>query len=928
MEAPSIDRTRLEALTRENDAYLEISKKIASDISSKALSIQDAVDQMGCLLLSPEHQKRDLGVLLLSDILHNLPSACLSPEQAAVLAAFLSEKLKDHHQVATSALKGVLALVGLPNLPPDGTVQLLTIIFNHISCQQQLQLDRYVIFQIYHSALTVHTKEVQSMGLDFVYGVISSIEGERDPKNLMYLFQWLQAFLQVVDLQHLTEEMFDVLSCYFPVDFKAPPTSPTLITREALAMGLCRCLTSISAFGPFSIPLALEKLDSALKIAKVDALHLLKFGCLSYESEVYYQNSIEIWAQLQKEIFASPDAQLRSQCLDTLTHVMGKLSEGDRKNFENTVLDIVGTLRGNLLPDSRLFHQSSSILLSIAKASDLSGRLVAERVGPLIENTLKITPDPQQKATLLHTLMEFFQANGADSLRDCCSSLCAQAILSSNPHLAVEGFQGFASLAGVVSDEARQGFLLSLHQAVVAPLPAALKLAIHNSLHKIAEAFPNEVKLRVLRNETLTGSGLEAYLAALAEMVDLENFQASVMETFIKYSIQDLDGSAAALRQLSDLLGKHPETVAVLVEKDFLGQLVSFLKGLEALRALPEGFLRALNQTLQLIARHQPADWQSANYKAASGSRFLNENLQVSTLTGLVIPMTISVVQDHLHPMDLLLNAALNSPEEFVRDISLKALASLLNKLKEEDLNGNLATIRQRCEGNGKISLATWVTKGLVTRNHPTGWQWTDLLLDCLADDSQVGRGLRTVLDESQRVLSKENHCQIMPLYRQKFFIHCMNRLNREQTPTEAHLSAVGLLMENTPKMAIVNHFPKIFRLVLLCLEKSPDPEALVVILQTITDFVKGGEAIIEDRLEDILVRVLDLTVFQSSMVVRLCAITCIHQMTKTYKTYQLLPFKGRVVEQLGICVDDRKRLVRRKAMECRALWFLLDAPL
>ncbi|ENN78318.1 hypothetical protein YQE_05209, partial [Dendroctonus ponderosae] len=280
--------------------------------------------------------------------------------------------------------------------------------------------------------------------------------------------------------------------------------------------------------------------------------------------------------------------------------------------------------------------------------------------------------------------MEFFQANGADSLRDCCSSLCAQAILSSDPHLAVEGFQGFASLAGVVSDEARQGFLLSLHQAVVAPLPAALKLAIHNSLHKIAEAFPNEVKLRVLRNETLTGSGLEAYLAALAEMVDLENFQASVMETFIKYSIQDLDGSAAALRQLSDLLGKHPETVAVLVENDFLGQLVSFLKGLEALRALPEGFLRALNQTLQLIARHQPADWQSANYKAASGSRFLNENLQVSTLTGLVIPMTISVVQDHLHPMDLLLNAALNSPEEFVRDISLKALASLLNKLKAD----------------------------------------------------------------------------------------------------------------------------------------------------------------------------------------------------------------------------------------------------
>lgn len=406
-----------------------------------------------------------------------------------------------------------------------------------------------------------------------------------------------------------------------------------------------------------------------------------KLGCLSYESETYYQNSIEIWAQLQKEIFASSDDQLRGQCLDTLTHVMAKLSQGDRKNFENTVLDIVDTLRGNLLPDSRLFHQSSSILLSIAKASALSGRLVAESVGPLMENTLKITPDLQQKATLLHTLMEFFRANGAESLRDCCFSLCAQAILSSDPHLAAEGFTGFATLAGGVSAVAREGFLLSLHQAAVAPLPAALNLAVHHSLRKVSKEFPDEVKLRVLHNEALSGGALEAYLSAVAELVDLENFQNSIMETFIKYSIGDLEGSAVALRQLRDLLVKHPQTIAVLVEKDFLGQLVLFLKGLEAPNALPEGFLRSLNQALQLIARSQPADWQSASYKAALSSRFLNENLQVSTLTGLVIPMELSVVQDHPHPMDLLLNAALSSPEEFVRDISLKALASLLNKL-------------------------------------------------------------------------------------------------------------------------------------------------------------------------------------------------------------------------------------------------------
>ena len=60
------------------------------------------------------------------------------------------------------------------------------------------------------------------MGLDFVYGVISAIDGERDPRNLMFLFSILPEFLRVVTLGHLSEEMFEVMACYFPVDFRVP----------------------------------------------------------------------------------------------------------------------------------------------------------------------------------------------------------------------------------------------------------------------------------------------------------------------------------------------------------------------------------------------------------------------------------------------------------------------------------------------------------------------------------------------------------------------------------------------------------------------------------------------------------------------------------------------------------------------------------
>lgn len=60
------------------------------------------------------------------------------------------------------------------------------------------------------------------MGLDFVYGVISAMDSERDPRNLLLLFRWLPQFLNTVSLGHLNEEMFETIACYFPVDFRAP----------------------------------------------------------------------------------------------------------------------------------------------------------------------------------------------------------------------------------------------------------------------------------------------------------------------------------------------------------------------------------------------------------------------------------------------------------------------------------------------------------------------------------------------------------------------------------------------------------------------------------------------------------------------------------------------------------------------------------
>lgn len=105
--------------------------------------------------------------------------------------------------------------------------------------------------------------------------MISSIDGERDPRNLLFLFNFLPTFLSEIPLGHLNEEMFEIISCYYPIDFHPSPNDPEAVTRQELANVLCPCLCAIPEFGELCMVLLIEKLDSQLRLAKLDSLQLL-----------------------------------------------------------------------------------------------------------------------------------------------------------------------------------------------------------------------------------------------------------------------------------------------------------------------------------------------------------------------------------------------------------------------------------------------------------------------------------------------------------------------------------------------------------------------------------------------------------------------------------------------------------------------------
>ncbi|KAI4893649.1 hypothetical protein NFI96_018029 [Prochilodus magdalenae] len=159
---------------------------------------------------------------------------------------------------------------------------------------------------LYSRAPPPLSAELKGLGPDFVFGFVQAVDGERDPRNLLLAFQIARNIIHrgydlseyghtgVGGVRHqyrrgagarcdgggadrdaasqFTEELFEVMSCYFPIDFTPPPNDPHGITQEELILTLRGVLTGTPRFAEFLVPLVIEKLDSDVQNAKVDSL--------------------------------------------------------------------------------------------------------------------------------------------------------------------------------------------------------------------------------------------------------------------------------------------------------------------------------------------------------------------------------------------------------------------------------------------------------------------------------------------------------------------------------------------------------------------------------------------------------------------------------------------------------------------------------
>lgn len=237
--------------------------------------ISVVVEELGPALTNKETDIRLKGTQFLSNLLKALPNDFLNQLQIEFIVKFYVDRMKDHHSIFPEIINGIMAIVKMKNFPQKQAPEVLNQMFSQIPCQSQTRGDRTNIFTIIQILSENCHDELEALGADFIYGVIQQIDGERDPRNLLFLFEFMPKFINSYPLKHFTEEMFEVFSCYFPIDFHPSPNDPKAITRDALAEKLEVCLCANKDFAQPCYTLALEKLDTDLTVAKLDSLSLM-----------------------------------------------------------------------------------------------------------------------------------------------------------------------------------------------------------------------------------------------------------------------------------------------------------------------------------------------------------------------------------------------------------------------------------------------------------------------------------------------------------------------------------------------------------------------------------------------------------------------------------------------------------------------------
>ncbi|KAL1810839.1 hypothetical protein ACET3Z_020904 [Daucus carota] len=399
---------------------------IAALVKNDMLTLESLVREMAMYLTTTDSFLRARGTLLLGELLACLASKPLESETVLSLIGFFTERLADW-KALHGALIGCLALLRRKgNVGVVSSSKALAVAqsyLQNVQVQSLRQSDRKLCFELLGCLLERYPDDIVHLDDVLIPGICESIDGEKDPECLMLAFHIVEVLVHLYPdptgpLASFATDLFENLSCYFPIHFTHPKGEDIDVKKEELSRTLMVAFASTPLFEPFAIPLLLEKLSSSLPLAKVESLKYLSYCSDKYGAARMAKHVKVIWSALKDIIYTSPESVLllESEIVDgmsfqeshTVTEALILLQKVFCQNSDLLIdlividEDIKKTVdsiyqfkeyTGIPLADKQRLHAVGSILYFSAKSSIGSCNRVFEAFFPCLINALGISAE-------------------------------------------------------------------------------------------------------------------------------------------------------------------------------------------------------------------------------------------------------------------------------------------------------------------------------------------------------------------------------------------------------------------------------------------------------------------------------------------------------------------------------------------------------
>ncbi|KAF1821166.1 ARM repeat-containing protein [Dissoconium aciculare CBS 342.82] len=881
----------------------------------------------------------------LAEVLEQISPKTLSGQERRLLCDFVLSRVESDSEGIGACARALIALEARGKWDTELSQKVTKTFMSHTHPLQQfrLQTERFPIVQLMDMLLAKYRtplKALHESDPTFLSLFITYFEGEKDPRNLMMIFSLLQVPMVEWDVQAHAQDLFEAVFNYFPITFKPPPDDPYGITAQDLKDRLRDCIAANSEFAPHAFPALLDKLDSSSMNTKRDSVQAIQACALTYGVNTINLYSVTLWDALKFEVLNVQEEDIAEEALKALAAIAVKVaqSEGPLNAYLRPIIKECN----EHLEDAPTKQSAAAgrILYTVTKASPLVADKITKGVLPALFGLYQGSNSITKRRGLLEVYGEILgafqdmqrldvtfdsaplRATSGDALEAAIQALAkAPKIEVSFRLTALKILTQLTCIPAVLHEK-------DIDRAVGTITNLILLERVDGHGDITTEAVDNLTKLAAYVPEIVRNKAIPAFMVELPDIPRDHGSHAPVLEAFAHLSAEQQVFDTVALRIKNKLNAARYQNAPRRYQRDLmLAMLYIFTFGSPAQE---NGVVRDTYFTEYV----EPLIAQLQNALPSESDAVMTEVL--GRLTNIVLrPQNLHFQSTVYHRNFLWI-----SPTD---SVIYRHVALLINKflepsvieqsLKDSDLD--VPTLLSKSQSSHATGLAFAVVKALLVqgRSGALSTKYVNSLMEHLPTEQKDYARRFAGLLASDDILTRENHCVVSGLYKQRLFnqttpqlIEAIRSASSSEKPK--YLIALSGLLRGLPYSIIESSLSSLVSPLLQSLDLD-DPEDQDVELDTlkiIESILMHDPAVVAQHTASLITRLLNATsVPAHKFGNRAKALQCLILVPKQLKPESVLPYRRPVVKQLLECLDDAVRSVRGEAVRCRSAWLALD---